>query len=740
MLDLPRCLRTLARWSRAAERWWCDLPGGLGFYGTGYEHWGVQTNQKYAGAMAVLAEKGAGVAGLDRDWARARALAAFRFSLATHRSGDLKSADGRTWGHTWITVLGLERMLYGVRLLAPHLTANDRAALERVVCSEAAWLAKEHERGGKKGVFGSAWAHEGANAPESNLWNGAFLWRAAALYPDHRDAANWREMAHRFLINAVSVPADASCEAVVAGKPVRERFAGPNFFPNYALDHHGYMNVGYMMICASNAGILHFDLKSAGLPRPESLDWHEEDLWRVLRRMVFADGRLARIGGDSRVRYTYCQEYLPPAALYAADRLGDPHALGLVQNYLKLVEQEFEANEDGSFYGTRLREMAAGNPYYYTRLESDRACALAMTVAFAPLVKAPEPSKERFETSVQGGWIDPEHGAVLHRSPKRLAAFSWRSYGLGQGMCQPPDDGHLADWQQNLGGSIEFACDDDGKHHRKLLDAKVAAFEGGFLASGSIMEGVDLQMAEGWRGTDSGTHRIVFVALPDGQTVVGIEHAVCGARHAWLRAVFGMNWLLPNDIFNGNMRVLDTERGTAEFESPPPAAALVSLGSRWACLDGKVGALGLYGGDTLSVQRVPQRRGGKYRSLHVEAFAWPGRTGLWAARPGEALLDCAWMAVSSASTLQMRELAKANTEAGIDVKNSSVRALQVTGTDGRAYCIAANLASVEQTISGEQLFGKEDAIDLSAGNAHKFASTIRLDAGAANVFLLGARR
>lgn len=739
MLDLERCLRLLARWGRAAERWWRDVPGrkGVGFYGTGYNHWGVQTNQKFVGAMAVLAEKGSGVVGLDRDWARTRALAALRYSLATHLTGDLKSADGGQWGHSWISVLGLERMMYGVRLLDPHLTSGDRSALERMLCSEAAWLANDHVRGGKKGVFGSTWAHEGANAPESNLWNGAFLWRTAAMYPGRPEAAAWREMAHRFLLNSVSVPADVACDTIVAGKPVRERFGGPNFFPNYALDHHGYMNVGYMMICASNAGMLHFDLKAAGLPRPESLDWHEDDLWRVLRRMVFSDGRLARIGGDSRVRYTYCQEYLPPAALYAADRWRDPHALGLVANYVKLIEQEAEASGDGSFYGLRLREMAESNPYYYTRLESDRACALGMTVAYAPLVDAPAPPKETIEVSVSGCWIESEHGAALHRSPKRLAAFSWRAYGLGQGMCQPPDDGHLADWQQNLGGSIEFACEDDGKHHRKLLDARVTALDGGFLASGAIVEGVDIQLAEGWRGTDSGTHRIVFVALPDGQSVVGLEYAVCGSRHAWLRVVLGMNWLLPNDLFNGSVRVLDTERGTAEFESPPPAAALVSLGSRWACLDGKVGVLGLYGGDTLSVQRVPHRRGGKYRSLHVESFAWPGKAGLWSAQPGEVLLDCAWMAVSSASTAQMRGLANANAPSKTDVSASNVRALRVEGSDGRIYGIAANITDAEQTFAG---FGKDEVVDLVVGSACKFGTPVRLAGGEAKVFLLGARR
>lgn len=691
-------LDLLGKWSEAAERWWLPVPGraDLGYYGTGYSHWGVQTNQKYVGAMAALFRLGSGFAAKH---AKERALGALRYTLATHLTGSLKLADGGTWGHTWISVLGLERMLYGVRLLEDALTAQDRSDLQRVLCSEANWLARKHVRANKKGVFGSRWAHEGGNAPESNLWNGAFLWRTAVHYPEQPEAAEWREMALRFLISSVSVPEDAACEALVDGKPVQERFAGPNFFSNFALDHHGYLNVGYMMICVSNAAMLHFDLKAANLPRPEALDWHEADLWRVLRRMVFADGRLARIGGDSRVRYCYCQDYLAPAALYAADQLGDGYAIGLVERYLAWAALEQAASQDDSFFGARLREMAASNPYYYTRLESDRACALGMLAAYAPLVTVPPKPAESFEVSVAGGWIEPEHSAALHRSPTRLAAFSWRAYGLGQGMCQPPGDGHLADWQQNLGGLIQVASDEEtGKPHRRVIEAHVAAFDGGFIATGAIMEGIDTGWAEGWRGTDAVLHRSVFAALPDGHSVVGLSHATVQARTVWLRSVIGLHALLPNDLFNAYERTLHTEIGTAEFTAPAPAEALIALGSRWACLDGKLGWMGLYGGDGLYVHRVPHRRGGKYRSLYTEVLGWSARTGLWPAQPGEVVLDCGWLAAASVSSMQMRELAQANTSSAIVGLPHGVRGVRVRGLDGKEYALLANFGTALASI------------------------------------------
>ena len=50
-------LQALSRWCRWAENYWWDSPDrpGLGCFGPGYDQWGVQTNQKYVGACAVLA-------------------------------------------------------------------------------------------------------------------------------------------------------------------------------------------------------------------------------------------------------------------------------------------------------------------------------------------------------------------------------------------------------------------------------------------------------------------------------------------------------------------------------------------------------------------------------------------------------------------------------------------------------------------------------------------------------------
>lgn len=277
MLDTGRCLHLLRDWAHAAEKWWyaVDEDGSLGCYGTGYDAWGVQTNQKYVGALATLAARGKGLDRLDRAWARDRALAGLRYSLATHVSGRRRRTDASQWGHTWISALGLERMLYGVYLIDEHLADADREALRRVIASEADWLLEHYERGGCRGVVADKWAAGGKNAPESNVWNGCLLWRAAATCPGQPHADAWREEAHEFLLNAVSIEADVLDERVVAGRRVCDRFVGANFFDHFALDHHGYLNVGYMVICLSNVAMIHYPFALRGLEPPATIYHHE---------------------------------------------------------------------------------------------------------------------------------------------------------------------------------------------------------------------------------------------------------------------------------------------------------------------------------------------------------------------------------------------------------------------------------------------------------------------------------
>ena len=719
-------VRLLERWAAWAETQTTALPGApdLRIYGSGYLHWGVQSNWNFAAAMATMATHSRGAVAEN---ARAMAISALRAALATHVTGDRTCPDGKKWGHTWISMLGVERAMQGVAslrregvaslrrggvaLLLPSLSVQDNTALRRVLVSEAEWLLNEARRGDYGGVCAGKWASSRMNVPESNIWSGAFLWRVAQMYPDELSADAWKERAHEYFINGASVEADADDDTVVAGKPVRERHVGANFFPHYALDHHGYMNVGYMVICASNAAILHFDAKRAGWERPESLDHHQRDLWNVLRRMVFADGRLARIGGDSRVRYAYCQEYLLPALLYAADRSQDPLALELAERQVAWIAREAESNADGSFYGNRLAHLRDTNPHYYCRLESDRAVVLAMLLNYLPLVSAPAPPAASFEESVAGDWVEHEHGAVLTRSRTRFASFSWRSHGLAQALCVPPGESSLAEWSRNLCPVVRFLGDDDieGGRHRRLIRNIITTYPGGFVTCGSIMEGVEVSVDEGGRCTDQAVSHLAFAALPDGHTCVVIQHVVAAPdRLGYLTELKGLHLNVPNDLFNGYRRSFACESGALTLAAPAERDEVVADAGRWLNVDGVLGVVRIYGGDGLWLSRAKEPRGGRYRSLRVEEICTSVRTGVWRPEPGEVLIDtaCAILPnVDAAGTAAFECEALAFGE-------PLVRGVRVKGQDGRGYAIVANFGDAEATVEVQGT-----PVNVGAGNA-----------------------
>jgi NAD(P)-dependent dehydrogenase (short-subunit alcohol dehydrogenase family) len=698
-----RVAALLERWARAVELYWTPGEGLAGCYGPGYIHWGVQSNWNYAAAVATLASLIG--AGTDVDLWRGRALSALRFALATHCTGSGTGHDGRQWGHTWISMLGIERGMHGVPLLAELLTPADHEALRRVLTSEADWLLHDARRGDERGVVAGLWNESGRNVPESNIWSGALLWRAAQLYPDAPGAAAWADRAHDYLINGISVPADAESDAVVAGKPVRERFVGANFFPNYALDHHGYLNAGYMAICTSNAAMLTFDMRRAGLPVPDSLAHHQGDMWAVLRRMIFANGRLARIGGDSRVRYAYCQEYLLPALLFAADTLGDPHALALAERQLALIEEEMAASGDGTFYGRRMGAMRDSNPHYYTRLESDRAVVLSMLVNYLPLVtQLPEPESS-FEASVAGGWAEPEHGACLHRSPRRLASFAWRSRGLTTALCLPPGDPvavSSAEWARNLAPVIRFLGDTDTDEgsHRRLIRHTIDTFPGGFATCGSVMEGVDTRIDEGAHCTDQALTYLAFAALPDDRTCVGLQLVIAAPdRIGYLVEAKGLHLNIANDLFNGFRRTMYDAGGTRHLLAPPARDEVLRLEGRWLNVDEVLGLVLLHGAGPLLVHRAHERRGGRYRSLYVEEVCVPApsahrdrcaepRTAEcpWRTEPGEILLDTSFALLSGATAAETAAVAGG----ALDLEAAMARGVWVTGADGRRYAVIAN--------------------------------------------------
>ena len=108
-------------------------------YGTGYNGWGMQTHQKGLAAYGIAA-----TTDMETDIPKAElldiSLKMLRYMLESHIEGSYYCVEGEKWGHTWISVLGTERVMHTVDRLIPYLNEADKELLQTVLVSEADWL------------------------------------------------------------------------------------------------------------------------------------------------------------------------------------------------------------------------------------------------------------------------------------------------------------------------------------------------------------------------------------------------------------------------------------------------------------------------------------------------------------------------------------------------------------------------------------------------------------------------
>lgn len=523
-------------------------------YGAGeHGHWGVHTHQKAFSAFAIAATSkdiDFSDTPISRDTVLKQALAMLRYTLHTHLEGDFVCTDGQKWGHNWIYVLGIERMYHAVEALEKYLTDDDKALLKKVIISECDFILNDYEI--VAGLSGVTDMGKNVNKPESNIWNGAILYRAAALYPDTPNKERYIEKATRFFANGISIESDENSDEIVDGVRIGDVFVGANMFDTFACNHHGYLNLGYMTICLSNIAMLHFFLKGQGI-KPSDMIYHNlKEQWKIIYSTTFADGRLWRIGGDSRARYCYCQDYALPSWALIEDLYGEDLS-GFFDGWLGILQKETTVNGDGSFLSERFGHFERRSPVYYTRLESDRANVISMLVYW----------HNKFGISGNGksdeikSWSDDFHGAAFVKGDNRLASFSWESAEKPQGLLVPADDSSLAEWRFNLNAKILGVGQ---KNVDEVQDKTVKTFDGGFITYGVSHSFSDKFLAEGQQKELMAQKFTAFAALPDNSTVLCVQYLKTLIR-TFASEILGTYWNVPNDIFNGCTRTAYTDCG-----------------------------------------------------------------------------------------------------------------------------------------------------------------------------------
>lgn len=701
-------LPLLARWHAAARRRMHPVPGRSDwlFYGSGNQtSWAVQAHCTATAALAVLGGDGGMKAAGDE------AIRMFRYLLATHRSGGDVTTSGKPWGHHWISVLGMERLAHALPALEPWMTEADRKGWNRLLLSESEFLLEGYK------TVGAIDAATGRNKPESNLWNASVLYRCAALFPEVPNARRFREKAIALMLNGISTPADATSEAVFSGRPLREWHVGPNFTESLGLHHHGYLNVGYMVICLSQIAMFLLACRDENIPAPPEMLHHARELWQLVKSLTFPDGRLWRIGGDTRVRYCYCQDYAVPVWLLVRDLWNDREADAFLANWFSLVATE--QGDGGEFLSRRLSELETISPLYYSRLEGDRAVSVAMAIRWVRSGGLPAPREPGSAIAPLKTWHDAFHGAVMVRGERRWA--SWTSEGAVSpvGTLALPGASDLVEWGTNLAGSVRGAgCTFTARRLSETMDR----FPGGFLVAARYRwEGAN-DPAEGSETETVAEGQTVYAALPDDATVIILQRAVkTGA--GYVREIAGLNLSIPNDIYNNHIRSYSIHGQEHRLAGAGECALeeTIPCGDRLG-IDGKLELHALYGGG-LQLRRPGKRTvnlskhallqfGGAGAHLYCDRMAIPFDNRQRFEQAGTLLFDIGVLGAVGGVSPE---------GCAVSDSTAAVKIVEARGADGQRYRLLANFSpeacDIPPCPGGAKRLGGTESTTLLPGEA-----------------------
>lgn len=688
------------------ELYVCPDRQDLVCYGSGYNGWGMQAHQKALAAYTIAATSNF-LQESEKSKLLQISLKMLRYMLETHIEGTYECLEGVKWGHTWISILGIERSMHAIEVLEDYMSNDDKALLKKVFISEANWIMDFYD------IKANAINAHG-NRPESNIWNGAFLHRVAMMYPDTVRADEYKEKGTRYLVNSISVPEDKFSDRLYDGKPVSQWFIGNNFFESYSLDHHGYLNIGYMAICLSNIAILHFSFKKKGLKAPEALYHHVSELWQLLKTCIFDDARIIRIGGDTRIRYCYCQDYVLPMLTFVRDYLKDEDAIELEKACVELFYKEYQHNNDGSFLSKRCNNYKIISPTYYTRLESDRSSVLSMLLNWNEIATVGDRKIERFNS-----WYGQYHGGFISNGKNRFASWAWRGADGAQGLCLPMGESNLAEWNDNLAGEIK------GKgfvNKTNCIYNKGNSFDGGFITFGILNKESSFFLREQQNDQLTAEEKVTYAVLPDDYSVVVMQFAKTNHR-VYLNTVKGLKYNIPNDIYNDFVRTYYYKDKADEKQGLQDDECVINTDSDWVNVDNKLGIIKGYGGNSLKIYRPGDRNVAiKKQGITIKEtkMLWsdvicgkceitPG----WADK-NEVILDEGAVVVAGIDAKATEVLAAE--QCGVTVKNTELtRSIVTKGFDGNVYLVLSNFGDRQQQVKIQSDNGKfRDLVDNKA--------------------------
>ncbi len=261
-----------------------------------------------------------------------------RYLVSTHKTGTMKTDDGRKWGKAWQSAHwahALGRAAWWNWNKLPH---DVQEGVKRVVVYEADRIANTKPPHQLKNDSKS----------EENAWNSQILSIAVLLMPEHANRKFWEEKLQEWVISSYLRPADVKSEKIVDGKPLKDQFNGANIYDDFTLENHHIIHPDYMAAWVISMHLA-FDYTMTGRKPLDAFIHNIEGIYEQMKWFLLPDGGFLYPNGQDWRVYRNVDWILNHALCLTF--FNDSEALRHLENGLDCAEKMQARHKSGAVYG-----------------------------------------------------------------------------------------------------------------------------------------------------------------------------------------------------------------------------------------------------------------------------------------------------------------------------------------------------------------------------------------------------
>lgn len=435
-----------------------------------WEHY-IRPNTTFAADLAFVWRFGnfdEKIVGISREkLLQEELIPMLRYLIRTHKTGDLKTSDGKSWGDAWQSAHWASALGNAAWWSWEKLPVEIRQGTRRVVAHEVDRI--ESTNPPHQVQFDSK--------SEENAWNSQILSAAIILMPDDIRRVKWEVALQKWAMSSYLRASDENNQTKVDGKTVAEQFSGANIFDDFSLENHGFVHPDYMGAWTLNAGNDLDYLMSKRKPFASEL-FNLSEIYNLQKRFLLPDGGYCYPSGQDWAIFRNA-DWMPSHATAVA-RFNDTEALYHLHNAIETAQKMQQRNADGAIYMPGENYFASSQPH------------LGYWLAQAWLVLH-FAKKEVHQTIPQSGVNYLADGKILmHRDDKAIQTVSWGLVQMIQMM--PVGKDHIVSPDQRNGIGRVFVAN-DSIVPLVLKSMEVKSSSNGFFAKMVVNHG-DLVQAE----------------------------------------------------------------------------------------------------------------------------------------------------------------------------------------------------------------------------------------------------